>query len=183
MPKITLLTLSPESSLLKRFYLWLRGYIRNHLFYYGGPSAVLDSLIRGFDILDVDYQLNPKTKDISDVVCVISGVDALKWAIKTKKQGKIKKIIAGPNIVITPEDAGGILLDETVNLVIVPSQWVKDFYASFKPRFDEKIKVWPAGVKVCPESKQERKGCLIYKKSVNEKLFKFIVQYLKSQEV
>jgi len=183
MPKITLLTLSPDVSFRKRFYLWLKGYIKNHFFYYGGPSAVLDSLIRGFDTLDVDYQLNPKTKDISNVVCVISGVDALKWAIKAKKQGKIKKIIAGPNIVITPEDADGILLDETVDLVIVPSQWVKDFYASFKPGFDEKIRVWPAGVKVCPESKQERKGCLIYRKSVNEKLFKFVIQYLKSQNI
>jgi len=149
--KITILTLSPDISFLKRFYLWFKEYIKNHFFYYGGPSAVLNSLIRGSHVLDVDYQINPKVKDVSDVVCVISGVNSLRWAIKAKKRGKIKKIIAGPNIVITPEDAGGILLDETVDLVIVPSQWVKDFYASFKLGFDEKIRVWPAGVKICPE--------------------------------
>lgn len=183
MKSLTILTISPESFFLKRFYFWLRGYVKNHFFYYGGPSAVLDSLIQGFDILNVDYQLNPKTKDISDVVCVISGVDVLRWAIRAKKQGKIKKIIAGPNIVITPEDAGGILLNEAIDLVIVPSQWVKDFYASFRSGFDEKIKVWPAGVKICPELKEERKGCLIYKKSVDEELFDFIIQYLKSQNI
>jgi len=183
MSKITLLTLSPDSSFLKRFYLWFKKYIKNHIFPYGGPQAVLESLIRGFNILNINYQLNPKTKDILDIVCVISGVDTLRWAIKAKKQGKIKKIIAGPNIIITPEDADGVLLNEAIDLVIVPSQWVKDFYASFKPGFDKKIRVWPAGVKVCPESKQERKGCLIYKKSVNEKLFKFVIQYLKSQNI
>jgi len=183
MPKITLLTLSPSSSLLKRFYLWFKGYIKNHFFYYGGHSAVLESLIRGLDILNIDYELNPKIKDISEIVCVISDIDALKWAIKAKKQGKIKKIIAGPNIVITPEDAGRVLLDERIDLVIVPSQWVKDFYGSFKPGFSEKIRVWAAGVKICPESKEKRKECLIYKKSVDEQLFKFIIQYLKSQNI
>ena len=155
MLKITLLTLSPNISFLKRFYLWFREYIKNHFFHYGGPSAVLESLIRGFNILDINYQLNPKAKNISSIVCVISSVDALKWAIKAKKQGQIKKIIAGPNIVITPEDVESILLDETIDLVIVPSQWVKDFYASFRPSFGEKIKVWAAGVEICSESDEK----------------------------
>jgi len=183
MLKITLLTLSPDISFLKRFYFWLRKYIKNHFFHYGGPSAVLESLIRGFNILNVDYQLNPKTKDISDIVCVISGVDALKWAIKAKKQGKIKKIIAGPNIVITPKDAEGILLNEAIDLVIVPSQWVKDFYVSFRSSFGKKIKVWAAGVEICSESDERRKGCLVYKKDVDENLFKFIIEYLKSKNI
>ena len=89
--KITLLTLSPETSFLGRPYLWFKKYIKNHLFYYGGPEAVLGNLIRGFDILGVDYQLNPRTKDISGVFCVISGIDVLKWTIEAKKQGKIKR--------------------------------------------------------------------------------------------
>ena len=183
MLKITLLTLSPDVSFLKRFYFWFRKYIKNHFFHYGGPSAVLESLIRGFNILNIDYQLNPKTKDISGIVCVISGVDALEWAIKAKKQSKIKKIIAGPNIIITPKDAGSILLDETIDLIIVPSQWVKDFYVSFSQGFDEKIRVWPAGIEICPESNEKRKGCLVYKKDVDEKLFKLIIKYLKSKNI
>jgi len=181
--KIILLTLSPEASFLERLYLWFKEYIKNHFSHYGGPSAVLKSLIRGFNILDVDYQLNPKTKDVSDVVCVISGVDTLKWAIKAKKQGRIKKIIAGPNIVVTPEDADSILLDKSIDLVIVPSQWVKNLYSSFKSGFDEKIRVWPAGVKVYPELEEKRNGCLIYKKNVDENLFNFIIQYLESQNI
>jgi len=184
MKSLTILTISPETSFLERFYLWFKNYIRNHFFHYEGPAAVLGSLLRGFDKLKIDYQLNPKLQDISDIVCVISGVGALKWAIKAKKGGKIKKIIAGPNIVITPEDAGSILLNEAIDLVIVPSQWVKDFYASFKPGFGERIGVWAAGVEN-PKDFQEkpRERCLIYKKNVDENLFNFILKYLKSQSI
>ena len=71
-------------------------------------------------------------------------------------QSKVEKIIAGPNIIITPEDADGILLNKAIDLVIVPSQWIKDFYSSFKLGFDEKIRTWPAGVKVYPESKEKQ---------------------------
>jgi len=223
--KIVILTRPPKNFFtVFSFYLidWAKNLAKEVLFIPNyGPEAVLGSLIRGFKILKVDYQLNPPARDISDIVCVVSGVNALRWAIEAKKQGKIKKIIAGPNLVITPEDAGGILLDEVIDLVIVPSQWVKDFYASFdktqnnadinRPQnsadtkqkdadskqfqrdsacyqrnsvsFKDKIRVWPAGVEICPESKEKREGCLIYKKNVDENLFNFILKYLKSQNI
>ena len=230
--KITILTKPPESfSNLFSFYLphWIKNLLRRILSIPNyGPSAVLGSLIRGLDALGVDYQLNPRADNVSDIVGVISGVSTLRWAIEAKKKGKIKKIIAGPNIVITPKDAGDILLDEAVDLVIVPSQWVKDFYVSrinadnkrinadnkrkgaesernnadnkrkkaedkkfqrdfaWYPResaFRNKIRVWAAGVEVCPESKEKREGCLIYKKSVDENLFNFVIKYLKSQNI
>jgi len=185
--QITILTKPPKSfSNLFSFYLinWIKNLAKKILGLPGyGPQAVLRSLIHGFDILGVDYQLNPKSKNISDIICVISRVDSLKWAIKAKKQGKIKKIIAGPNIVITPEDAGGILLDEKIDLVIVPSRRVKDFYSSFRKGFGKRIRVWPAGVEICPQPKEKREGCLIYKKNIDENLFDFILKYLKSQNI
>ena len=185
--KIVILTRPPKNFFtVFSFYLiyWTKNLAKEVLFIPNyGPEAVLGSLIRGFKILKVDYQLNPKADKVSDVVCVVSGISALKWAIQAKKQGKIKKIIAGPNIVVTPKDAGGILLDEVIDLVIVPSQWVKDFYASFKLGFGERIRVWPAGVEICPQSKEKREGCLIYKKSVDKEIFDFVIQHLKSQNI
>jgi len=185
--KLTILTKPPKSFFnFFSFYLiyWTKNLVKRVLFIPGyGPSAVLASLIRGFDILDVDYQLNPKTQDISDIICVLSGVSTLKWAIKKKKERKIKKIIAGPNIVITPKDAKGILLNEMIDLVVVPSQRVKDFYSSFQEGFGERIRVWPAGVEICPQPKEKREGCLIYKKNIDESLFDFILKYLKSQNI
>jgi len=183
MEKITILTISPEDHFLKRIYLWFKEYIKKIFLNYGGPQVVLESLIRGLIILNIDYQLNPKINNISGIVCVIQNVNALKWAIKAKRQGKIKKIIAGPNITITPEDANSILLNKEIDLIIVPSQWVKDFYISLNPEISKKIRIWPAGVEFCPESKQKRRGCLIYKKSINKDIFNFIVRYLKSKNV
>ena len=72
-----------------------------------GPQAVLDSLCKGLDELNIDYTLNPKT--VSDTVVVLQNTNALQMAIDLKKQGKIKQLLAGPNIVITPKDANGIL--------------------------------------------------------------------------
>jgi len=185
--QITILTKPPKSFLnLFSFYLinWMKNLVKKVLFIPNyGPSAVLTSLIRGFDKLKVDYQLNPRVQNISDAVCVLSGVSTLKWAIKAKKKRKIKKIIAGPNIIIIPSDAGGILLDEEIDLVIVPSQRVKDFYSSFRKGFGKKIKVWPAGVEICPQPKEKREGCLVYKKNIDENLFDFILKYLESQNI
>ena len=186
--KITILTKPPRNFLnIISFYLiyWLKRVAKKILFIPNyGPQAVLESLTRGFDILGVDYQLNPKARDTSDIVCVISGVETLKWAIWAKKQGKIKKIIAGPIIVVTPKDTNGILLDETIDLTIVPSPWVKDFYASFKKGFDKKIRVWAAGLENPKEFQEKpRNGCLVYKKSADKELFDFVIQYLKPHNI
>jgi len=183
--KIILLTLSPEASFLERFYLWFRKYIKNLLFYYGGPEAVLESLIRGFDKLKIDYQLNPKASEIRDnsTVSVLSDVKTLRWAIAAKKEGKVKKIIAGPTIAM-PLDANRIIFDNTIDIFIVPSSWVKEFCDFFCPGFRKKIRVWAAGVEN-PQNFQEkpRKGCLVYKKNVDKELFDFIIWYLKSNNI
>ncbi|MDI6883461.1 MAG: hypothetical protein QMC93_03320 [Patescibacteria group bacterium] len=186
--KITILTKPPKSFFnIFSFYLadGLKRVAKKILFIPNyGPSAVLESLLRGFHTLGVDYQVNPGAKEVSNMVCVISGINALRWAIGAKKKGKIKKIIAGPNLVITPNDTDGILLDETIDLVVVPSEWIENFYASFKPEFDKKIRVWAAGVEN-PWRFQEkpREGCLVYKKRVDDNLFNFVIHHLKSQNI
>ncbi|MDI6883501.1 MAG: hypothetical protein QMC93_03555 [Patescibacteria group bacterium] len=186
--KITILTKPPKNFFnIFSFYLadGLKRVAKKILFIPDyGLSAVLKSLLRGFNALGIDYQVNPEAKRVSDIVCVVSGIDALRWAIEAKKKGEIKKIIAGPNLVITPKDAGGILLDETIDLVVVPSEWVKNFYASFQPGFGKKIRVWGVGVENPKNFKERpRKGCLVYKKRVDDDLFNFVIQYLKSQNI
>ncbi len=93
MNKITILTISPKYPFVERFYLRFRKYLKKHFFSYGGLDTVLESLIRGFGELKFDYQLNIGVQDVSDILCVIGGVGALKGAVKSKKEGKIKKII------------------------------------------------------------------------------------------
>ena len=111
-----------------------------------GPDRLFQSLIRGLGELGVEYKVNPAFKGIIATACVLSGVTILKAAIKNKRKGIVKKIVAGPNLVITPNDAGGILKSPLIDTIVVPSQWVKDFYISLAPELSSKIFIWAAGV-------------------------------------
>jgi hypothetical protein len=182
---IVLLTISPADSAARRFWRRFKNFVRNHFFFYGGPQSVLDSLTRGFKSLKVDYKLNPKTGGIPEgsVVGVLSNVDALKWAIQAKKAGQIKKIVAGPNLMILPTDGGRILFDKNIDAILLPSEWVKNFWLSLAPELGAKIRIWPAGVEIPPVSDKPKIGCLIYKKRVDEKLFLAIIKRLKDRNI
>ncbi len=182
---LVILTISPDISLSDRVWQRLKKFIRNHFFFYGGPQSVLDSLTRGLKSLKVDYKLNPRVKDIplGAFVGVLNNVKALKWAVEAKKAGKIKKIIAGPNIVVLPHDGDGIIKDTAIDVIILPSQWSKDFWVSLVPELKNKIKVWPAGTEIPPLSSKLKNGCLIYKKRVDEKLFSELLKYLEGQNI
>src|SRR3989344_3516213 len=111
-----------------------------------GPEAVFRSLIKGLDELGVGNFVNQHSVPKGAIACVLSGVDTLKRIIAQKQAGIFKKIIAGPNIAISPNDFGGILKNEAIDAIIVPSGWVKTHYSSEAPGIADKIRIWPAGV-------------------------------------
>lgn len=115
-----------------------------------GPESVFKSLAKGLDELKFDYRVNHVPLAFIEMACVLSGTESLKWAIGQKTAGKIKKLIAGPNIVIEPGEGKGILKSSEIDKILVPSQWVKDFYISLAPELSSKIGIWPAGVDVLP---------------------------------
>lgn len=189
--KLILLNISPSVSVWKRGVRRLKNFIRNRFFFYGGPQTVLNSLIRGFNELGVDYRFNPKSGEIGReaVVGVLSNVKALKWAIEAKKAGKIKKIIAGPNLVILPADAGGIMLDENIDLILAPSGWVRDFWISVAPELGPKIKIWAAGIKDSgvvakpPHAIEAIPECLVYQKNADRSLLGAVIGILKNRNI
>src|ERR1700722_2640793 len=75
-----------------------------------GPQAVFVSLAEGLRELGKDFFVNQKIAAPIEIACVLSGAKTLKWAVSQKQKGNIKKIIAGPNIVVFPEDEDGVLL-------------------------------------------------------------------------
>lgn len=115
-----------------------------------GPDAVQESLLRGLNELNIPYRYNPAV--IKETTLVLSGVDALKDAIKAKKAGLVNKLIAGPNVTIHPDDQNGILRNPIIDNVLVPSKWVADFWIHEVPEFSSKIIIWPAGVAVAKAS-------------------------------
>jgi hypothetical protein len=143
---------------------------------YGGHYAVTRSLIEGLEKIKADFNYNPKNiSDMSDTVYVPGGYKALKWAIKMKRKGKIKKLIAGPNQVITPNDNNGIIKSRHIDLFLANSEWIRDTYVDMAPELADHIGIWPAGVDTefwKPTKKSGiEKNVLIYYKRPVKKMF------------
>ena len=114
---------------------------------YGGHSAVTRSLIEGLQKIKADFNYNPtKSSEVGEAFVVLSSVEALRQAIILKKQGKIKKLLAGPNLMELPDDYGNLLADPAIDAVLVPSENIAEFYRKFNPAVANKVKVWFAGV-------------------------------------
>ncbi len=147
-----------------------------------GPEAVFFSLVKGLGELGEAYAINQPLQESIGTACVLSGVKVLTWAIEQKQRGKIKKIIAGPNLVISPLDCNAILLNSDIDIVVVPSQWVKDYYVLLAPELELKIKIWAAGVDVPTEnSKPIKTNVLVLSKRRNLPILSKVVSYLESQ--
>ncbi|MBF05405.1 hypothetical protein CL644_01725 [bacterium] len=145
---------------------------------YSGPHAVRDSLLRGLKENQIEYELNP-TKSNDDTVLVLSGIEALKNAIRAKKRGEIKKLIAGPNITITPNDSNNVMYEDAIDTILVPSQWVADFWKREAAELSEKIFVWAAGVAI--KNPSSRAGTpVIYDKMRSKELLTIADKVVKS---
>lgn len=112
---------------------------------YSGPDAVRDSLQRGLSELGIPYIINP-TKPEHGEALVLSGPEALKTAIAYKKLGIFTKLLAGPNIVINPEEYNSLLLAREIDKILVPAPWVADLWRQVAPSIAKGLFVWPSGV-------------------------------------
>lgn len=134
--------------------------------------GVTRSLIDGFNALGVDFNYNPSYSTIGDTVIILSNIQAIYQCIELKQKGKIKKILAGPNLVILPFDHNRILTHPAIDRCIVPSDWVKIAYEACEPLLKGRIGVWFAGVDVNywnPISpKVENSNVLVYWKTEPE---------------
>lgn len=146
-----------------------------------GPEAVFSSLTKGLNELGIDYQVNQIASVPIDTACVLSGVSALRWAIGQKQKGRVKKIIAGTNIVVTPDEVDGILKSPEIDKILVPGLWVKDFYISQAPELSSKIYIWAAGVDVPPAGDEKKEfDFLIFVKNYGP-IFNAIIEYLENK--
>jgi hypothetical protein len=158
---ITLLTKSP-GIFNKEF---IKGVMTDLVEKKRGPHAVLESLKRGLRELHVPFQVNPKRKQISETVHVLSGINALRYAIDLKKRGVIRKLIVGPNLVVLPAEANKIICSEEIDIIIFPSNWPRALWLSLDSHFENKIKIWAAGTALpAEESSKKKSQCILYQK-------------------
>ena len=122
-----------------------------------GPTTVRVNLLKGLEKIGQPYFFNPPVGKVTRLVGVLSNPAALRWAIGAKERGRIRWLIAGPNLVVTPDEHAGILNHPAIDLVVTPSKWVSQCYAAIAPGLSDKLVEWSAGVDEnywCPSSDQ-----------------------------
>lgn len=157
---------------LKRVLLNQKPFFINEKFAYGGHYAVTRSLVEGLQKINANYNYNPsRIKDVGEVVIVLTNIDALKQAIKWKKEGIIKKLLAGPNLMVFSNEFDNILSSKEIDICIVPSDWVRIAYEEDAPSLKGRVHVWYAGIDenywFCLNNKKKYKA-LVYWKTETE---------------
>lgn len=173
---ISIITQTPKKPWLSKYY-W-KSLIRSAVGKSRGPQVVISSAMRGFAEIGISYSLNPVQETIfaADVVWANESLDALTWAIEMKKKGKIKKLIAGPNLVILPSDHDNIVCSGEIDKYLVVSNWTFDMYAADRPAIADHLEIWPAGVDASfwkPSERLDNKGkVIIYQKNAEIEILK-----------
>ncbi len=144
---------------------------------------MVSSLLRGLSELNIPYQFNKPLKEKIDVACVLTGPDVLCWAIKEKQKGNIKKIIAGPIISIAPQEENGLILSPEIDIFVVPSPWVRDWWISTDNSLGHKVKLWSSGVEDRGVLRNNSDSALVFKKNAPEKIFSSVLTELTRRNI
>ena len=134
----------------------------------GGASVVQTNLLQGLREIGQPFRWNPHPARVTPHVGVLTNVRALRWAIAAKRAGTITRLVAGPNLVVTPLDEARILCAPEIDRVLTPSRWVSDFYRALVPELAGKLAEWPIGVDPAywspAEPRVPRDDFLVYQK-------------------
>ena len=146
-----------------------------------GPAQVVLNLIESLRKNRITFNINPVfEKDIAKTCIVLSGKKKLQRCIYLKKKKIILHLIAGPNLVVTPNEFNYILFSKEIDKIIVPSIWVKNLYKKLGIA-SEKIFIWFSGVNIFTNKNKKKDQILVYIKN-NNKLIKPCLNYLKKRD-
>jgi hypothetical protein len=141
-----------------------------------GPTNVFINLAEGLRSNGIKFNVNPSKDKVYNICLVLSGIDNLKKCIILKKEKKIKILLAGPNVVTVPSENNYIIFLKSIDRILVPSEWVKKLYLSYKKEC-KNISIWFSGVKISNFKKRNRNKVLIYLKNKNF-FFEKCINYL-----
>jgi hypothetical protein len=151
---------------------------------YGGHQAVTRSLVEGLTKIGADFNYNPPEDDrILENVIVLSGPQTLRNAISLKEQGKIRFLLAGPNISDSVLDEDQIVGHPAIDFFVVPSSWIEVNVVKQLPSLTNKVLCWPVGVDTAywtPQKKRSEKNVVVYWKTENEQFCENVENVLKS---
>ena len=142
--KLGVITCGSTAELAKAY---IKQYVRKGDNTYYGHKGVTCSILRGMKKINAPCIFNPVHPSLwPSSVYIPFGYNALQEAIKRKQQGKIEKIIAGPNHVVTGVELATIPGIHYVDRYLLNSEWTKSLYANDFPDFADKFCIHAAGV-------------------------------------
>ncbi len=190
MPANLIILTHPPGFFFKGFVsYWLKCCARRVLGRMRGPEGVLHSLIRGLDELGLPFSINKKPEN-GDTVHVLSNIETLRYAIREKNAGRIGRLIAGPNLVVMPNDHDTILAAPAIDRILIVSPWVRDIYQYMLPGAIKKSAIWPAGVQIPSEfhhkgryPEKDGLSCILFIKNAPAEIIDNVKQTLHSNNV
>jgi hypothetical protein len=103
--------------------------------------------VEGLHRIHADANYNPKrVSEVGEVVVVLSGINTLRQAIMWKREGRITRLLAGPNILVFPSEHADVIAAPEVDCCITPADWVCKMYEIDCPALEGRCVPWPAGV-------------------------------------
>lgn len=141
-----------------RHLLWRRRTAASRM---EGPLVVKNNLLKGLDRIGQPYRLNQRSSHVTPSVGVLSNIGALRWAIAAKRRRRIEWLVAGPNLVVLPDEEHGILTAPEVDCIVTPSSWVSRLYESVYPSLVGRVVEWAVGVDQdfwCPGERSANHG-------------------------
>ena len=178
-PELTVLT-TPIRSAPRRAYVKLRGIGRRILkpgtpglsgSRFPGHYGVTRSVVEGLRAIGADFNFNPTSFSQLGRIVYAPANEALTQMITLKQRGAIDFLAAGPVNALFADEYGGIMLSPELDLAIVASEWMIDFYRE-SPELARKCRACPCGVDVDfwkPAGTPKERTCVVYWKSGDER--------------
>ncbi len=138
---------------------------------YPGHYAVVRSVVEGLKEIDADFNHDPRSLRAVSRVVYAPANEALRYAARLKRKGRIDFLVAGPSNAFFPEEADNILWLPEIDIIIEPSEWMREFFAEIALPLVPKIRICTAGIDPNywkPSGEGQRKRAVIYWKSGDE---------------
>jgi len=138
---------------------------------YPGHFALVRSVVEGLREIRADFNFNPASfGDLARVVYAPAN-EALRQAADLKRRGVVDYLVAGPVNALFADECDSILQLPEIDLVIIPSEWTRDFYRDV-PSLSAKSRVCPCGVDVTywrPTGRRKEQAAVVYWKNGEER--------------
>jgi hypothetical protein len=142
------------------------------------------SVVEGLEAIGADFNYDPRSLSRLARIVYAPANEALRQAADLKRRNRIDFLVAGPSNALFPEEADNILWQPEIDLLIEPSEWVRDLFRTIAPALVPKIRICPAGVDTeawAPADAAVESRALVYWKSGEESFCAHVESILEAQ--